>query len=197
MTNTKLRSKSNEYDSGLPRFARDDRGISVALIAILYKKFITKRLLQRLSLLCFFVIAVSCGVKGGVAQTGAYVGTAKGLYATVHYKVEDNRLLIAFENTTTAAMSNLIINVSQKTPVGSSDMQGSARLLKVRNVYRTQLSLASNTTGDITLSYFFIPKAEGGMGLSPYQSEDFASNMPGSEYGSFMDDVVEFKISLP
>ena len=142
------------------------------------------------------IFALSCAGMG-VGARGAYIGMAKGLYASVHYKVEDNRLLIAFENTTTTAMSNLIISVSQRTSAGNSDMQGSVRLLKVRNIYQMQVSLAPNATGEVRLSYYFVPKAEGGIGLSPYQRGDFADNTPGSEYGSFMDDTVEFRIALP
>lgn len=147
-------------------------------------------------LLSILIFAVSCAGTGMTMPPGEYLGTAKGRYAFVHYRVEDGKLLIAFENTTTAAMSNLIVNVTQKTAAGGNDMQGSTKLLKIHNFYQIRLSIAPNATGEIVVSYYFVPKSEGGIGLSPYQSDDFAANIPGSEYGSVMDDTVTFRIAL-
>ncbi len=147
-------------------------------------------------LVSMLAFAVSCAGTGMTAPSGEYLGTAKGRYAAIHYRVEDGQLLLVFENTTTAAMSNLIVNVSQKTSAGSSDMQSSTKLLKVHNYYQIRLSMAPNTTGEVLVSYYFVPKSEGGIGLSPYQSSDFAANIPGSEYGSVIDDAVEFRIAV-
>ena len=157
-----------------------------------------KRLPYSSILLFLLVITVSCAGMSENTSSGRYIGTVKGRYASIHYKAdEDGRIFIALENTTTVAMSNLIVNVSQKTSAGSSDMQGSTRLLKIRNIYQIPVPLAPNATGNIKVSYYFLPRAEGGIGLSPHQSGDFAANIPGSEYGYVMDDTVEFRIPLP
>ncbi|MDR0454047.1 MAG: hypothetical protein LBH05_04460 [Deferribacteraceae bacterium] len=157
----------------------------------------TKCILKYILLFLFISSALSCAGLYGSVPSGAYVGTSKGMYAFVHFKVEDGALIVAFENASTAAMSNLIINISQKTPSGGIDMQSSVRLLKVRNIYHIRVPLAPNATGEVKLSYFFVPKAEGGIGLSPYQRNDFTDNIPGSGHGGFMDDSVEFRVPHP
>lgn len=119
---------------------------------------------------------------------GSYIGTAAGKYASVHYRIEDGKLVIAFENTTTAAMANLTIEVNQKTGTGYTGSQSSTRLLKVRNFYHITAPLAYNGTGEITVNYFFMPKQE----MLTYQNNEYERY----DIQSVIDDSVSFRLKI-
>jgi hypothetical protein len=122
------------------------------------------------------------------ADIGGHIGTANGRYALVHYRVEGGNIVIAFENITTAAMSGLVVDVSQTTAAGFTGSQVSRRLLKMKNFYHVTVPIAHTATGEITVSYFFTPKRE-------------TLTQPNDEYSRYdsrdiLNDSVSFKLNL-
>jgi hypothetical protein len=141
-------------------------------------------------LLLVVLLLTGCATVGNLdtpsPASGNFIGTARGLYANVHYRIEDGNLVIAFENITTAAMSALVVDVSQSTSAGFTGSQRSTRLLKMRNFFHITLPIAHLATGEVTVSYFFIPQRES---IAPPSTQDRYDN------SGMMTDSVSFKIA--
>lgn len=130
-----------------------------------------------------------CAGMGGPSADASYIGTAKGKYASVHYRVEDENLVIAFENISTVHMKNLIISVDQKTTAGSANTSTTASLLRIRTVRHITLKIPHNATGDVQVRYYFFASQAAPIPMSPYHNHEPEASEP-------FDDLVSFKIFI-
>ena len=142
--------------------------------------------MRKLIIIAFALLAAACVPKKTEPQ-GSYVGTSYGKYATVYF-VSDRELNIAFENTSSVAMKNLVVVVRQLTNTGGLvEFQDSVARLGVKSIREITLPYANGSTGDIEIEYFFFP-APAALGMSPDVDE--------SGRVQSIDDRVRIKVSI-
>ena len=105
----------------------------------------------------FMLALTACAITTASQDDGTYFGFSEGKYAKIYFMADESTLNLAFENTGSAPMENLVIVARQITKIGIDETQFSLRVLKPRTAKEISLSLAESGTGEIEVEYYFFP----------------------------------------